>query len=222
MIKKIIFNTAKEQFRKAFRKYKSQVKRAKNPRVGGEIGVEPYDLKKSKIKREIRSTKFMDKAAYKAAPKTKSLPKGGPRPRIFGKAYASDKAGKRSMMIPMMTKRERAANQEAISQSVRKFMKERIGRKAQGGVVVNKMLIGGLLTKGIKYGYKLYRKASGKKTSEIVKDSKVSRSTAKRDVKSGISREIKGKIPFKNFHINSPHLIKSKRRMIVRDLNKLK
>lgn len=220
MIKKLIFNTAKEQFRKALRTHKASVRR--NKRSRGLTPIMDYGLLRNKVKRDIKNTKFMDKDAYKAAPKTKSLPKGGPRPRIFGKAYASDKAGKRSMMIPMMTKKERAANQEAISQSVRKFMKERIGRKAAGGVVVNKMLIGGLLTKGIKYGYKLYRKAGGKKTSEIVKDSKVSRSTAKRDVKSGISREIKGKIPFKNFHINSPHLIKSKRRMIIRDLNKLK
>jgi len=220
MIKKLIFNTAKEQFRKALRTHKASVRR--NKRSKGLTPIMDYGLLRNKVKRDIKNTKFMDKAAYKAAPKTKSLPKGGPRPRIFGKAYASDKAGKRSMMIQMMTKKERAANQEAISQSVRKFMKERIGRKAQGGVVVKKMLIGGLLTKGIKYGYKLYRKAGGKKTSEIVKDSKVSRSTAKRDVKSGISREIKGKIPFKNFHINSPHLIKSKRRMIIRDLNKLK
>ena len=131
----------------------------------------------------------MDKAAYKAAPKTKSLPKGGPRPRIFGKAYASDKAGKRSMMIPMMTKRERAANQEAISQSVRKFMKERIGRKAQGGVVVKKMLIGGLLTKGIKYGYKQYRKAGGRSIIEIMRSGikgAGKRSDAKTDVKFGI------------------------------------
>jgi len=131
----------------------------------------------------------MDKAAYKAAPKTKSLPKGGPRPRIFGKAYASDKAGKRSMMIPMMTKRERAANQEAISESVRKFMKERIGRKAQGGVVVKKMLVGGLLTKGIKYGYKQYRKAGGRSIVEIMRSGikgAGKRSDAKTDVKFGI------------------------------------
>ena len=220
MIKKLIFNVAKEQFRKALKTHKASVRR--NKKTKGLTPILDYGLLRNKVKRDIKNTKFMDKVAYKAAPKTKSLPKGGPRPRIFGKAYASDKAGKRSMMIPMMTKRERAANQEAISESVRKFMKERIGRKAQGGVVVNKMLVGGLLTRGIKYGYKLYRKASGKKTSEIVKDSKVSRSTAKRDVKSGISREIKGKIPFKNFHINSPYLIKSKRRMIIRDLNKLK
>ena len=110
MMKKIIFNTAKEQFRKAFKKHKSQVTRAKRASKRGiSIPVEPYGLKKLSIKNAIKRTKFMDKAAYKAAPKTKSLPKGGPRPRIFGKAYASDKAGKRSMMIPMMTKRERAA-----------------------------------------------------------------------------------------------------------------
>ena len=95
--------------------------------------------------------------------------------------------------------------------------------KALGKVIdKKKMLVGGLLTKGIKTAYKAYRKAGGKKTSEIVKESKVSRSIAKDDVKSGLRREIKAKIPFKHFHINSPHLIKSKRRMIIKDLNKLK
>ena len=93
------------------------------------------------------------------------------------------------MMIPMMTKKERAANQEAISQSVRKFMKERIGRKAQGGVVVKKMLVGGLLTKGIKYGYKQYRKAGGRSIVEIMRSGikgAGKRSDAKTDVKFGI------------------------------------
>ncbi len=85
-----------------------------------------------------------------------------------------------------------------------------------------KKLVTDLLTAGIKTAYKAYRKSGGKKTSDIVKDSNVSRSTAKSDVKSGIRREIQSKIPFKTFHINSPHLIKSKRRMIIRDLNKLK
>ena len=190
MMKKLIFNTAKEQFRKAFKKHKSQVTRAKRASKRGiSIPVEPYGLKKLSIKNAIKRTKFMDKAAYKAAPKTKSLPKGGPRPSIVGKAYASDKAGKRTMMIPMMTKRERAANQEAISQSVRKFMKERIGRKAQGGVVVKKMLVGGLLTKGIKYGYKQYRKAGGRSIIEIMRSGirgAGKRSDAKTDVKFGI------------------------------------
>lgn len=133
MIKKLIFNTAKEQFRKALKTHKASVRRNKKTR--GLTPILDYGLLRNKVKRDIKNTKFMDKAAYKAAPKTKSLPKGGPRPRIFGKAYASDKAGKRSMMIPMMTKRERAANREAISESVRKFMKERIGRKKKGGVI---------------------------------------------------------------------------------------
>jgi len=135
-MKGIIFRTAKEQFRKAFKKHKSQVTRAKRASKRGiSIPVEPYGLKKLSIKNAIKRTKFMDKAAYKAAPKTKSLPKGGPRPSLVGKAYASDKAAKRTMMIPMMTKKQREANQESISQSVRKFLKERIGRKKKGGVI---------------------------------------------------------------------------------------
>ena len=132
----IIFKTANEQFRKAYRKHKSQVSRAKKESRRGIIqGVQPYGLKKLAIKNSIRNTKFMDKEAYKKAKKTKSLPRGGPRPTIFGKAYASDKAGKRTMMIPMMTKKQREANQESISQSVRKFLKEKIGRKKKGGVI---------------------------------------------------------------------------------------
>ena len=187
MIKKLIFNTAKEQFRKALRTHKASVRA--NKKSKGFTPILDYGLLRNKVKRDIKNTKFMDKAAYKAAPKTKSLPKGGPRPRIFGKAYASDKAGKRSMMIPMMTKKERAANQEAISQSVRKFMKERIGRKAAGGVMVKKMLVGGLLTKGIKYGYKQYRKAGGRSIIEIMRSGirgAGKRSDAKTDVKFGI------------------------------------
>ena len=134
MIKKIIFNTAKEQFRKAFRTHKSQVRRAKNlSRRNINIPVEPYELKKMSIKRQIRNTKFMDKTAYQQAPKTTSIPRGG-NPRIVGKAYASDRAAKKTMMIPMMTAKERAANQESISQSVRKFISEKMGRKKYGGV----------------------------------------------------------------------------------------
>jgi hypothetical protein len=81
MIKKLIFNTAKTAFKKAYKKYKGEVKQAK--KLG--TPVVPYDLVKSDIKRRIRSTKFMDKAAYEAAPKTKSLPKGGPRPKYLVK-----------------------------------------------------------------------------------------------------------------------------------------
>ena len=133
MIKKLIFNTAKAAFRKGFRKYKAEA-RLQKLRPSELRGVVPYDLVKKDIKRKIRSTKFMDKEAYLKAPKTKSIPKGGPRPKLFGKAYASDKKGK-SMQIPMMTKEQRKANQEAISQSVRKFMSEKLGRKKLGGVI---------------------------------------------------------------------------------------
>ncbi len=187
MVKKLIFDTAKAQFRKALRTHKASVRR--NKKTKGFTPIMDYKLLRDKVKRDIKNTKFMDKEAYLKAKKTKSLPKGGPRPRIFGKAYASDKAGKRSMMIQMMTKKERAANQEAISQSVRKFMKERIGRKAQGGVMVKKMLVGGLLTKGIKYGYKQYRKAGGRSIIEIMRSGirgAGKRSDAKTDVKFGI------------------------------------
>ena len=85
-----------------------------------------------------------------------------------------------------------------------------------------KMMFGGLLSTGIKAAYKAYKKSGGRRTSEIVKESKISRDMAKKDVKSGISREIKRKIPFKHFHLNSPHLTKAKRRIIISDLNKLK
>jgi len=196
MMKKIIFNTAKEAFRRGFKKYKRGQR--KTERV-------PYDLVKADIKRSIRGTKFFVGAEAKARPGIgkKGLPKGG-RPRIFGKAYASDKAGKRSMMIPMMTKKERAANQEAISQSVRKFLKERMNRK----------LAGGLITKGIMGAFRKYVKSGGRKTSEIVKKSGGRRSDAKADVKSGISRNLKSDLKLEQN--------KFKRRFIIRNLNKLK
>jgi len=134
MMKKIIFNTAKEQFRKMFRKHKSQVRRAKKDAKRGirGTGVEPYGLKKRALKKSIRSTKFMSKAEYLKMPKTTSLPRGGPKITLVGKAYASDKKGK--TMNITLPKKEREAIQEGISQSVRKFLSERIGRKAKGGI----------------------------------------------------------------------------------------
>ena len=119
------------------------------------------------------------------------------------------------MQIPMMTKKQRAANQEAISQSVRKFMKERIGKKKLGGLntikmvtsklekasaahagqakalskIIPKKMMGGLLTKGIKLGYKQYRKAGGRSILQIMKSGvrgSGTRSAAKSDVRFGI------------------------------------
>ena len=132
-MKKIIFNTVKEGFRKMYRKHKSQVRRAKKDAKRGirGTGIEPYGLKKRAFKKQIRSTKFMDKAAYLAAPKTKSLPRGG-KPQIFGKAYASDKKGK--TMNITLPKKEREAIQRSISESVRRFMADKVGRKAKGGI----------------------------------------------------------------------------------------
>jgi len=52
-----------------------------------------------------------------------------------------------------------------------------------------KILVGGLLTKGIKYGYKQYRKAGGRSIIEIMKSGikgSGKRSDAKTDVKFGI------------------------------------
>jgi hypothetical protein len=206
MMKKLIFNTAKEAFRRGFKKYKKG--KRKTERV-------PYDLVKADIKRKIRGTRFYVGAEAKARPGigSKGLPKGG-RPRLFGKAYASDKRGK-SMQIPMMTKKQRAANQEAISQSVRKFMKERIGKKKLGGLntikmvksklekasaahagqakalgkIIPKKMLGGLLTKGIKLGYKQYRKAGGRSILQIMKSGvrgSGTRSAAKSDLRFGI------------------------------------
>ena len=242
-MKKLIFTTAKEAFRRGFRKYKRGQR--KTERV-------PYDLVKADIKRSIRGTKFFVGAEAKARPGIgkKGLPKGG-RPRIFGKAYASDKRGK-GMKIQMMTKQERADNQEAISQSVRKFLKDRIGRKKKGGMQTVKMvkrklekasaahagqakalgkvidkkklLLGGLLTKGIKTAYKAYRK-SGRKTSDVVRKGKTTRAIAKSDVKSGIRDQIKTKYKKVNKDFEgdkSNFLIRRRRLMTIRDLNLLK
>ena len=113
MMKKIIFNTVKEGFRRMYRKHKSQVRRAKrDAKRGFHTGVEPYGLKKRAFKKQIRSTRFMDKAEYLKLPKTTSLPRGG-KPQIFGKAYASDKAGK-SLQINPLSKKDRKKIQDEI------------------------------------------------------------------------------------------------------------
>lgn len=134
MMKKIIFNTVKEGFRRMYRKHKSQVKRAKKDAKRGirGTGIEPYGLKKRAFKKQIRSTRFMDKAEYLKLPKTKSLPRGGPKINVVGKAFASDKRGK-SMNITL-PKKEREAIQKSISESVRRFMADKVGRKAKGGI----------------------------------------------------------------------------------------
>ena len=69
--------------------------------------------------------------------------------------------------------------------------------KALGKVIdKKKLLLGGLLTKGIKSAYKAYRKAGGRKTSDIMKQpvkGAGKRSDAKDDVKFGIRLHGKGR-----------------------------
>jgi len=133
MMKKIIFNTAKEGFRRMFRQHKAELRAQQRAKKRGySKGVEPYDLKKRAFKKSIKSTKFMSKAQYLKMPKTTTLPRGGPKINVVGKAYASDKRGK-SINITL-PKKQREAIQEGISQSVRKFLSEKIGRKAKGGI----------------------------------------------------------------------------------------
>ena len=119
---------AKEAFRKAFKKHKSEVRR--NKRNKGATPVVPYNLIKADVKRKIKGTKLTTAAEVKAVPglrrriltrieRSKRNRTPGGRPQIFGKAYASDKKGK-SMNITL-PKKEREAIQEGISQSVRKF-----------------------------------------------------------------------------------------------------
>jgi hypothetical protein len=118
---------AKEIFRKAFRKFKKQSKRERVP----------YPLIKADVKKKIKGTTLITKADIKANPgtkrrillrieKAKRERKRGGKPQIFGKAYASDKAGK-GMQIPLVSKLDRRKIQSDISESVRAFMKKKTG-----------------------------------------------------------------------------------------------
>ena len=229
----IIFRTAKAAFKKAFRKHKSEVKRAK--KVG--TPVVPYSLIKSDIKRKIRGTKFTAAAEFKAQPglkrririgieRAKREKKKFKKPVIFGKAYASDKKGK-TMQIQPLTRNQRKLMEKEMAKSadreykrvrLRKFgyntggmktvkmVKNKLEKasaahagqaKALGKVIdKKKLLLGGLLTKGIKSAYKAYRKAGGRKTSDIMKQpvrGAGKRSDAKDDVKFGIRLHGKGR-----------------------------
>ena len=128
---------AKEAFRKGFKAFKSAKARFKrNPAQSPPII--PYNLVKADVKRKIRGTKLTTAAEVKATPglrrrmivriekAKKEKPKfKGP---IVGKAYASDKKAKRTMMITT-PKKERQAIQKSISDSVRAFMKKKTGFK---------------------------------------------------------------------------------------------
>ena len=128
---------AKEAFRKAFKKHKSEVRR--NKRNKGATPVVPYNLVKADVKRKIKGTKLTTAAEIKATPgarrriilrieRAKKERKRGGKPIIYGKAYASDKPGK-GMQIPLVSKLDRRKIQSDISESVRKFLKKKTGFK---------------------------------------------------------------------------------------------
>ena len=227
----IIFRTAKAAFRKAYKKHKGEVSRAKKQGTP----VVPYSLIKSDIKRKIRGTKFTAAAEFKAQPGLKRRIRVGIErakrekrkfrtPIMYGKAYASDKKGK-TMQIQPLTSAQRKQMKKEMAESAKrnyqriltrnrkkgglstiKMVKSKLEKasaahagqaKALGKVIdKKKLLLGGLLTKGIKSAYKAYRKAGGRKTSDIMKQpirGAGKRSDAKDDVKFGIRLHGKGR-----------------------------
>ncbi|MAL47005.1 hypothetical protein [Hyphomonas sp.] len=258
----IIFRTAKAAFRKAFRKHKSQVARAKKDAKRGirGTGIEPYDLVKADIKRKIRGTKFTASAEFKAQPglkrrirvgieRAKREKKKFRKPVIFGKAYASDKKGKTMQIQPLTIAQRRLMKKEMAESANRLYRKMFLEKKKKGGLHTikmvkrklekasaahagqakalgkvigkKKMLMGGLLTSGIKAAAKKYFK-HGNKTQQIINKHGGKRSHAKDDVKSGIRDELKGKLSQKEYSISSPFYNKKLRRQLIRDINLLK
>ena len=128
---------AKEAFRKGFQTFKSAKARFKrNPSQSPPVI--PYKMIKADVKRKIRGTKLTTSAEIKATPglrrrmivRIEKAKKDKPKFKgpIVGKAYASDKRAKRTMMITT-PKKERQAIQKSISDSVRAFMKKKTGFK---------------------------------------------------------------------------------------------
>ena len=143
----IIFKTAKAAFRKAYRKHKSSVRRAKieKKKRGLNIPVVPYDLIKSDIKRKIRGTKFTAEAEFKAQPGLKRRIKVGIErakrnkkkfrpPVIVGKAFASDKKGK-TMQIQPLTFEQRKLMKKEMAESAKRIYARMMRRnKKKGGM----------------------------------------------------------------------------------------
>ena len=127
-MKKLIFDTAKESFRRAFRKYKRGQR--KTERV-------PYDLVKADVKRKIRGTKFTSQAEIKATPgakrriilrieRAKRAKAKNRKPLIYGKAYASDKAGKTMQIQPLTRKQRRDMKKEMAAAADRNYKRVRL------------------------------------------------------------------------------------------------
>ena len=126
-MKKLIFDTAKEAFRRGYRKYKRGQR--KTERV-------PYDLVKKDIKKSIRGTKFTTQAEIKATPgakrriilrieRAKRSKEKFRTPVIYGKAYASDKKGKTMQVSPLTRKQRRDMRKEMAAAADRGYKKFR-------------------------------------------------------------------------------------------------
>jgi len=200
----IIFKTVKEGFRRLHRQHKSEVARKKrSPNTAPPVI--PMSLKKADFKRKIRSTKFTGAAEFKAQPglkrrirvgivKAKKQKKRFRTPVMYGKAFASDKKGKTMQIQPLTLAQRRRMKKEMAESANRLYRKMFLDKKKKGGIAG--MLMGGLLTKGIKAAYKAYRKAGGRKTSDIMKQpvkGAGKRSDAKIDVRFGIKLHGKGR-----------------------------
>jgi hypothetical protein len=182
--------------------------------------------------------------------RNKRSKKGGRPTGIFGKAYASDKPG-RTMQIQPLTFQQRKLMKKEMAESAKRLYKKMfLSKKKKGGLntikmvkkklekasaahagqakalskVLNKkkLLAGGLLTSGIKSAARKLFKSGVRKTQEIVKESGGTRAQAKSDVKSAIRDELKGRLSKKDVSISSPFYNKKLRRMLIRDINKLK
>ena len=145
-------------------------------------------------------------------------------PIVYGKAYASDKKGKTMQIQPLTFAQRKQMKKEMAESAKRNYQRILMRNKKKGGLSTikmvksklekasaahagqakalgkviekKKMLVGGLLTKGIKAAYKAYRKAGGRKTSDIMKQpvrGAGKRSDAKDDVKFGIRLHGKGR-----------------------------
>ena len=219
---------AKEAFRKLFKKHKSEVKRTKKTK--GFVPTIPYNLKKADLKRKIRGTKLTASAEFKAQPGLKRRIRVGIErakrdkkkfrpPVIVGKAFASDKPGRTMQIQPLTIAQRRLMKKEMDESAKRLYRKMFLDKKKKGGL--QKMLLGGLLTSGIKAAARKYFK-HGNKTQQIINKHGGKRSHAKDDVKSGIRDELKGKLSKKEYSISSPFYNKKLRRQLIRDINLLK
>jgi hypothetical protein len=135
---------AKEAFRKGFRTFKSAVERKKK-RPKDSPPVVPYDLVKADVKRKIRGTKLTTAAEIKATPglrrrmivRIEKAKKDKPKfksPVIYGKAYASDKAGKTMQVQPLTFAQRKLMKKEMRQAAIDQYNKQFLSKKKKGGV----------------------------------------------------------------------------------------